>query len=445
MVDTEQSRKAVMFITPSAYVLSGLATWLDYMDPGLNDAGWGVTIGLVEGPRYHKPEKYLAEHAHQGWVAIKCNSNTQEGRLRAVERAVLKVRPDIVITVNLPDAILGSERLRRKSLANLKIVMAVHGIQPDLYDDIKAYGSLLDGVFCVNRLACKLVVEHCGMDAGKVFYTPCGVNLGLNKRREQGEMLKLAYVGRLEQNQKQIFDLPEILGELDKLSIPWALKVAGAGPDEGMLRQKLSGFHGRVVFLGSLQPEALHQQVFDVVDVLLLTSIWETGPLVVWEAMANGVAVVSSCYIGYGLEAALHHEVNALLFPVGDVVDAATQIQRLWREPELQARLRCSAFRLIEQRYSMAVSVEQWDRHLRALLQQLPMPAVSQTEAQPTGRLDRLLGCSNAESVRSLLGRIGPDGGAGGEWPHSHGKTDYWDGAFWKLVGQLDQRNETGC
>ena len=439
-------KPSVMFIAPSAYVLSGLATWLDYMEPGLLRLGWEVTIGLVEGPRYHRPEKYLAEHAHQNWLAISCRSGTQEGRLRAVEKAISMVNPDIVATVNMPDAIMGAARNRECAGTNLKIAMTVHGIQPDLYDDIQTFSPWLDGLFCVNRLASELAEEK-GMSAARIAYTPCGVSVGHNGGKPFGERLKIAYVGRLEQDQKQVFDLASILTGLEERAVPYELLIAGTGPDEEKLRDLLAEQvdDGRVKFLGFLQPEALQTEVLDQADVLLLTSSWETGPIVIWEAMANGVAVVSSNYIGSGLEAALHDNDNALMFPVGDAGQAASQLQRLWSEQGLIAKLRKAAFRLVEERYSIAVSVANWDRHLKALLEQPPLVSVRRIGTQPAnGRLDRVLGANRAESLRSLLGSTGPDGGAGGEWPHSHGTTEYWDASFWALTEQLDHRDAEG-
>ncbi len=442
-MSSNEKKPSVMFIAPSAYVLGGLATWLDYMEPGLHGLGWEVTVGLVAGPRYHLPGKYLARHAHTNWHAIPCNSSTQEGRLRAVEKAVAEVKPDIVVTVNIPDAIAGTARLRQHRLPALKIAMAVHGIQPDLYDDIKAYGSLLDGVFCVNQLACKLAMDHCHIDAGKVFYVPCGVKQNKRQDSKAGTCLRIAYVGRLEQDQKRVFDLPVILAQLEDMSVPYELKIAGTGPDEAKLREAMGARvdDGRVIFLGFLTPEQLQQQIFEEVDALLLTSLWETGPIVVWEAMAAGVAVVSSRYIGSGLESALHHNENALMFPVADIGAAAIQLQRLWQEPELLENLRQAGFKLIAERYSIPVSVAGWDEHLRDLLQQPSLPSASLSGFQSAGgRLDRMLGGSAAESVRSLLGTTGPDGGAGGEWPHSHSGTDYWDEEFWAMAEQLDCR-----
>ena len=56
-------RPRLLLLAPSAYTLGGLATWLDYLDPGLSEHGWEVTLGLVGGPRHHRPEQYVAAHA----------------------------------------------------------------------------------------------------------------------------------------------------------------------------------------------------------------------------------------------------------------------------------------------------------------------------------------------------------------------------------------------
>ena len=75
------------------------------------------------------------------------------------------------------------------------------------------------------------------------------------------------------------------------------------------------------------------------------------------------------------------------------------------------------------------------------MLEQPALASLPRIGTQPaSGRLDRLLGGSKAESLRSLLGSTGPDGGAGGEWPHSHGTTEYGDALFWTKSEQLDRR-----
>ena len=68
-----------------------------------------------------------------------------------------------------------------------------------------------------------------------------------------------------------------------------------------ILRDALAqgGWLGRTRFLGVLDAAAL-RRAYGEAGCLLLTSAWETGPLVVWEAMAAGLPVVSAAYTGSG-------------------------------------------------------------------------------------------------------------------------------------------------
>lgn len=85
-------------------------------------------------------------------------------------------------------------------------------------------------------------------------------------------------------------------------------------------------------------------------DVFLCTSKAEGVPLSVLEAIAAGVPVVCAEYAG--VEALLRHLESALLFPVGDAVQAAEQAVRLSRDPDLAERLRSGANRLLSDRHA---------------------------------------------------------------------------------------------
>ena len=55
----------------------------------------------------------------------------------------MALHPDIVASVNIPDAYPAVNRLRRSRKHTPKIVMTVHGIEAYLYDDIALSGSHL--------------------------------------------------------------------------------------------------------------------------------------------------------------------------------------------------------------------------------------------------------------------------------------------------------------
>jgi glycosyltransferase involved in cell wall biosynthesis len=238
-------------------------------------------------------------------------------------------------------------------------------------------------------------------------------------------------VGRLEQPQKRVHDLPLILAELDELlglghrgegAPPYHLRIVGDGPERSAIEKALEPWvqTGRVAFTGALPASLLPEQVYASADVLLITSCWETGPIVAWEAMAAGVPVVSSRYVGSGLEGALIDGETALLFPAGDAESAARALCRLAMDAPLAERLQQAGQRLVAERYSREASVGAWARALEGVLRLPPTPLpVRESALPPAGRLDRLLGPGLAETVRRRLGRSYPHAEPGGEWPHT--------------------------
>lgn len=416
------SNRRVMFIAPSAYPLGGVAVWLDSLAAGLPAHGWEPVVGLVSG-KWHDVARYRSAYPRLPVVAIENPTGSAEGRIRVLMKAIDKVRPDLVVGVNIADLYAASQRLRARGF-QLRTVMGLHGIAADLLGDLKRESGWLDAVIATNRLACRLCEAHSGMQQERVFYAPCGVDviaLSALPRPQVSNVLNIAWVGRLEQDQKRVDSIAPILAELDRLGVEYKLRIAGDGPQRESLLNALRPWivRGCVEYLGALPAESIGPEVYAKADALLLTSIWETGPIVVWEAMAAGVAVVSSRYVGSGLEGVLRYEENCLLFPVGGHAEAASQLARLCTVEFREGLVRAGRS-LVAERYSIEISVSAWagcfDNVLQLPARNAPVP-VKQPKA--AGRLDNLLGTSLAESVRSMLGIRFEHTGPGGEWPHS--------------------------
>jgi glycosyltransferase involved in cell wall biosynthesis len=432
-----------MFVTQSAYPLGGVPNWLDYLDSGLQTLGWRTTVGLVEGGFHHKPEKYTAIHPHRDWISIPCFTGTPEGRSEAVMDAVEKVQANVIVTANLPDAVYGAAKARLSCGTPPKIVVTIHGIQPDIYDDLGLLNDFFDKVICTNRLSCRLAEARGAVSKDRIAYAPYGVHVtsALPAPRKH-QSLVLAYVGRLEQAQKRVFDLPLVLEQLVKLGVPCKMLIAGTGPDEKELKNRLKilGHIDLVEFLGFVPPEHVADRVLRNADLLLLTSSWETGPLVVWEAMAEGVPVVSTRYIGSQSEESLRSGVNAYLYEVGDHRAAAQIIAGLWSNEAMRKSIRDAAHSLVLQRYSIPVSVHAWDAELTAVLEKPKVHSRDLPIRSANSRLDKLLGPRLAEATRRKLNVRRKSQEPGGEWPHTIASTQYSDVGFWKMAEELDSR-----
>lgn len=432
----------ILLVTNSAYTLSGLATWLDYLVPGLQNLGWDVCFGLVSGPRHHQPKKYLECHPIANHKSIHCACSTELGRVKAVRSAIDKVEPDLVVSVNIPDAIQATAIARNQG-KKVRAVMTCHGIQEDLFADMRVLSDELDAVVCTNRLACRLAVELGRLPEERVHHSAYGTRVAPQlPATPQNARFTIGYSGRLEENQKRIADVVEIADRLNADGLDFEMLIAGDGPARSKIQGaiKSKGLGNRVRLLGYVSPENLAKQLYNKIDALLVTSSWETGPIVIWEAMAAGKPVVSSKYIGSGRESILEHGNNCLLFSIGDVEEAAKQLHLLSSNADAYQSIREKAFATVTQRLSCDVSVNRWDAILSDIASTPPVAGSMNVDDIPSspGRLTRLLGESRASSLRQLMRRLPPDSGPGGEWPHTLQGSTMSSEEFFFLAQDLD-------
>jgi glycosyltransferase involved in cell wall biosynthesis len=430
--------RRLLFVAGSAHRLGGLASWLDYVLPGLRERGWDPVLGLVEGPRHHRPEGLIAAHPHERWIRIPCPTGTPEGRCRALVAALDDVSPTVALSVNIPDLFPALHRVRAAGSAT-RGLMTVHGIEPELYGDAIRFRRVMDGAVGTNRLTCKLLEAIGTIASERVFYASYGVATATAcaSPAEDGSPLRIGYAGRLEQSQKRVGDLPVLSRALDGLGIRHEWTIAGEGPEEGTLRRNMPA--GRTTFLGAVAREDLQARFYGRIDALAIPSAWETGPLVAWEAMASGVPVVASRYIGSGLEEALRDEENALMFEAGDVAAAARRLARLARDSALARRLAAGGRELVRSRYGRELSVDLWERAIEAVLSLPVMPRAAPPRVPAaTGRLEGWAGARRAETIRRWFRRAGPDAGSGGEWPHAYG-SGIGREEFFRRAAELDR------
>lgn len=437
----------VLFVAPSAYPLGGVQSWLDYLLPGLRSRGWDSVLGLVSG-RFHDVERYLAVHPGHKHVVVESPTGSREGRVRSLIRTIREVKPAVLVSVNICDCYAAVERMRRNGAAAPKVVMADHSLDPDYLCDARRWRHVLDGFVATNRLTERLARDYAGLPEERICYAPYGVPHALRAagiRPKDGGCLRIAYSGRVDEIQKRAHDISAILAALECKGVDFKFRLAGGGPYLGQLQEQLRQQveRGVVEFLGVLDANALREHLYEWANVLLVTSSWETGPIVIWEAMAHELPVVSSRYVGSGLEGGLRHGINCLLFEPGDIGVGASQLARLL-DPSLRQSLATNGRLMVESRYSEARSVAAWDGALRRICEaaeiQSDQPVM---EFSPAGRLDRWIGPVQGDRLRQLLGLEHQHADPGSEWPHTHHRlTAAQESEYWAQARQVD-RNTT--
>ena len=116
------------------------------------------------------------------------------------------------------------------------------------------------------------------------------------------------------------------------------LSIAGSGPQKEELQQLVikEGLEKNISFTGKLTPQAM-ADLYQQADIMLNPTTVDNMPNSVLEAMASGVAVVTTD-VG-GIPYLVEHNKTALFTEVNNPVAMAEQINRLLNEPELYQRL----------------------------------------------------------------------------------------------------------
>jgi glycosyltransferase involved in cell wall biosynthesis len=411
----------LLFVAPSAYLLGGVQDWLYTLTLELRNKGHEVKVAV---PNNHFHNGTLFNEYYKGIEAVYFGNRTGsiQGRMNALSKLLISCTADIIVGVNIGDLYEAYKKISSK-MQKPKIVMTLHALEIEYLRDIGRYSRFLDGIITTNRLSRRIVTELDLLSNTRVWYAPYGVypNRSIGERK-QDDKLKIAWVGRLEDQQKRVTDLICIVRFLEKDCIPYRLSIAGDGPLKSKIEKELRSQikQNKVRFVGFLDKTRLAEFYRDN-NILLITSEWETGPIVAWEAMFSGLAIVSSKYVGSCLEGALINEETALLFPIGESKVAAKQITRL-TEYTLREKIIRNGMEMARSRYSMDCSVSSWEQafHFITNLEPRKQNSSSKNErVQNSGRLDLLLGTQAAELFREYLGRKGYCRDPGCEWPHS--------------------------
>ncbi|MET3996358.1 glycosyltransferase involved in cell wall biosynthesis [Bradyrhizobium sp. S3.9.2] len=151
---------------------------------------------------------------------------------------------------------------------------------------------------------------------------------------------------------------PQLIAALQMLSQrqDWTATIAGDGSVEESRRAVAKhGLVGRVLIPGWLSSEQADDLLCKT-DILALPSYAENLPMVILEAFAHGVPVISTP-VG-AIPEVIAPERNGFLVPAGDVSALSRAIERLIEDPELRLRLGSTAREDQAQRYEINSYVE---------------------------------------------------------------------------------------
>lgn len=183
-----------------------------------------------------------------------------------------------------------------------------------------------------------------------VIYNPLTLKPG---SPSQGTSKRFLAVGRLSHLHKGFDLLIEAFHIFSIKDQEWVLDIVGEGPEEAMLRKIITGY-------GLEQRVFIHpftnriQDYYSQAQVYVLSSRWEGFGLVLVEAMAHGLPVVSS-------DLPTSREImgdKALYFDVGNVNQLA---QQLWEATRIDWKAKSAESMETSRRFALNAIISQWE------------------------------------------------------------------------------------
>jgi glycosyltransferase involved in cell wall biosynthesis len=220
---------------------------------------------------------------------------------------------------------------------------------------------------CAREVWSTLQVKY-NLDADRVAYVPHGVEsrFFIPRGYRYGEKLRLLYAGTW-LDQRGVFYIRDALRNVAPKIPELTMTIAGGGvPTEEIQQFFGPELAGRIDVRPVTAADRM-QELYVEHDVFLFPSLVEGLPLVLLEAMATGMPVITTNTCG--MADVVENEFNGLLIPPANAIAMEEAIMRLARSVELRKKLGEAASETMK-RYTWERSARQLEalyRHVLAL------------------------------------------------------------------------------
>jgi glycosyltransferase involved in cell wall biosynthesis len=242
-----------------------------------------------------------SQEAHSSYVSLmKIGVNAMTKKLPA-SAIVIAQRPDDLFIFkkfkkNKSICVLHGDNLRKMELKKSTPIAR-------LYRTMEKRGlKTADKIICVDQTTLDIYEKRYPWIKNKSIVIPVGVNTDIFKPLDKHECRKklgipdkgkvMLVAGRLEKEKNIEGAINLVKNNFD--SDGYHLLIAGTGKEERKLKE-LAGQvkHAKIHFLDQVHYE-LMPEIINASDVVIVPSLFESGPLIILEAMACGVPSVST-------------------------------------------------------------------------------------------------------------------------------------------------------
>ena len=238
---------------------------------------------------------------------------------------------------------------------NAQIIAYSHSAAVYYYDALKLYEPIISKFICVSKTIHDELVRLIPARKSDILYQPCPTSISLEKkwnhRLNETNEISILFVGRMEDASKGIFRLVQVYDTLIRKKINFKLRIVGKGIDSEALksrfREKFGDKEVRYEFIENANTPKDVLNYMKISDVLIVTSNFEGGPIVVYEAMSCMVVPVSF-RVG-NISSIIENGVNGFITDVGDLRKLTDHIIYLYENPDKRKRMAEKAYESITQ------------------------------------------------------------------------------------------------
>jgi len=336
----------------------GPYVWIQSMPLKLMEMGFDIRVNLFS---WHSPEegyayRFLTERGVPVRTTIFSDAITNVRWLLKLAEAN---RPDVFVANLVVPAFYAASYLKSAGVATVGILRSddsfYHAIADKFVYSPNSYQ--LSTVVCVSKFLCQLVDERSGNSIPS-FHIPSGTPIPYQRVTRPGIELKIAYVGRLVEEQKQASLLTHALVRV--VSEIGGVEVAmyGDGPARENVQRIIEEANSANLHLMGYLPNAeLKRRLLDT-HVVVLLSDYEGSPTAIMEAMACGCVPV--CLdIRSGIPELVEDGVTGLLVKDRGQ-NFVSAIRRLKDSPDLWQELSNNARTRAECHFSTDLCATKW-------------------------------------------------------------------------------------
>lgn len=311
----------------------------------------------------------------QGLDGIPLPADPHDAMMQLIQHLLARQYQAVMV---LPGCYLLGSMLPRYLPSAIRCVARIPMMTRGAYAPSMAVRTWLNYTVAVIDRISQDLMHHYGFSRGEIATIYNGVEVrassceppkaGATLHTADESLFRILFAGRLEELQKNVMILPDILaGVMDR--VPEArMCVIGDGPDRdrlhsAFLRKGMSSF---VDLLGAQDDEMSRIQM-RTADCLVLPSRYEGCPNTVLEAMAEGCVPVLSDIKGLS-EVVVEHKVSGFIVPMNSVRAYVQSIVQMARDRSLRERMRSAVLRRVGSRFRLEDSADRYAQLLTGVM-----------------------------------------------------------------------------